>query len=104
MKHLLTAAILLFVSQAHALSWSESPSVDQLFSDAGVTGTFVLYDVTAQHLTGHDQRRASTEFVPASTFKIVNTLIGLSTGAVKNVDEVLPYGGKPNLLRHGKKI
>src|SRR5690606_38824824 len=28
-------------------------------------------------------------------FKIPNTLIGLSVGAVSSVDEVLPYGGKP---------
>ena len=103
MKHFLTAAILLFASQAHALSWSESPSVARLFSDAGVTGTFVLYDVAAQRLTGHDQPRANTRFVPASTFKIANTLIGLSTGAVKNVDQVLPYGGKPQFVKAWEK-
>jgi beta-lactamase class D len=103
MKRLLTAATSLFASQAHALTWQDSSSIDQLFSDAGETGTFVLYDVASQRLTGHDQRRAHTQFVPASTFKIVNTLIGLSTSAVKNVDEVLPYGGKPQFIEAWEK-
>lgn len=32
-------------------------------------------------------------FLPASTFKIPNSLIELSVGAVRSVDEVLPYKG-----------
>ncbi|MBD3824082.1 MAG: class D beta-lactamase, partial [Epsilonproteobacteria bacterium] len=32
-------------------------------------------------------------YFPASTFKIANSLIGLSSGAVKSVDEILPYKG-----------
>ena len=63
----------------------------------------MLYDVTAQRVIGHDATRANTRFVPASTFKIPHTLIGLSVGAVKNVDEVLPYGGKPQLMKTWEK-
>ena len=59
-----------------------------------VNGTFVLYDVAAQTYQGHDQARAEKRFIPASTFKIPNSLIGLSVGAVKNVDEALPYKGE----------
>jgi beta-lactamase class D len=95
MKWVLTLAVLLFTSPTSAFEWQDSPQVTQLFQNAGVRGTFVLYDVTARRVLGHDATRAHTRFVPASTFKIPNTLIGLSVGAVKNVDEVLPYGGKP---------
>jgi beta-lactamase class D len=42
-----------------------------------------------------DEARAKKRFTPTSTFKIANSLIGLDVGAVKDVDEVLPYGGKP---------
>lgn len=55
--------------------------------------TFVLYDVTSQTYIGHDQARANRRFVPASTFKIPHTLIGPSIGAVKSVDDPLPYPG-----------
>jgi beta-lactamase class D len=93
MKYLFTAVIVLFSFQVHAVDWEESPAVGKLFKGVTVNGTFVLYDVTAERFIGHDQTRAETRFVPASTFKIPNTLIGLSTGVVKSVDEVLPYGG-----------
>lgn len=78
-----------------AAEWKESPQLAQLFKIEGVTGTFVVHDVTADVYTVHDRKRAETRYIPASTFKIPNSLIGLSTGAVSSVDEVLPYGGKP---------
>jgi beta-lactamase class D len=103
MRCFVTLAILLLATQAYALDWQESIQVGQLFQNAGVRGTFVLYDVTAQRLIGHNHARANARFVPASTFKIPNTLIGLSVGAVKNVDEVLPYGGKPQPFKVWEK-
>ena len=90
-KRFLPAIVLLFALQAQAADWKDSPEVAELFKNAGVTGTFVLYDVTAQTFTGHNRDRAEKRFVPASTFKIPNSLIGLSAGAVKSVDEILPY-------------
>jgi beta-lactamase class D len=84
---------------AHATETVDSPALARVFKSAGVTGTFVLYDVQADRMTVHNRKRASKRYFPASTFKIPNTLIGLSTGAVSNVDEVLPYGGKPQRLK-----
>ena len=55
----------------------------------------MLYDVNAGIFTGHNRARSKTRFVPASTFKIPNSLIGLSVEAVGSVDDVLPYSGKP---------
>lgn len=95
MKHLFAVVFLLFANQVHAIDWQNSPKIAELFSNAGVQGTFVLYDVSAYRLIGHDRVRAETRFIPASTFKIANSLIGLSVGAVDSVTEVLPYGGKP---------
>lgn len=80
---------------AHAAEWKESAPIAQLFKKEGVTGTFVVYDVAADTYTVHDRRRAGTRFIPASTFKIANSLIALANGAVASVDEVVPYDGKP---------
>lgn len=99
MKHLFAAGILLLTCQAHAIDWQDSQEVGKLFADAGVQGTFVLYDADAERLIGHDRVRAETRFIPASIFKIVNSLLGLSVGAVNSVDEVLPYGGKPQPVK-----
>lgn len=99
MKHLFAALLLLLAGRVNAIEWLDSPELGKLFSDVGVQGTFVAYDVDADSLIGHDRLRAETRFIPASTFKIVNSLIGLSVGAVGSVDEPLPFGGQPQMIK-----
>ncbi len=86
-----------------AAEWIEKKEIEQIFSDADVTGTFVLYDVSADTLTGFNRERANKRYIPASTFKIANSLIGVSTGAVKDVDEILPYGGGEQFIKAWEK-
>ena len=81
--------------QPQAPLWSRSIRLEQLFKKEGVTGTFILHEVSANAYIVHDRQRAETRFVPASTFKIPNSLIALSMGTVASVDDVLPYGGGP---------
>ena len=76
----------------------ENAALARLFEQQGVKGTFVLLDVKTGATQVHNAERAAKRFVPASTFKIPNSLIALETGAVKSVDEVVPYGGKPQPL------
>ncbi|TBV09590.1 class D beta-lactamase [Stutzerimonas kirkiae] len=95
MRRFLLTAALLFTAPAIANDFEESPEVAAIFAKADISGTFVLYDATTERLTGFAAERARTRIIPASTFKIANSLIGLSSGAVANVDEVLPYGGQP---------
>ena len=78
-----------------AQTYKEVPALKKCFNDAEVTGTFVLFDVATDTMLVCDEARAKKRFTPASTFKIANSLIGLDVGAVKDVEEVLPYGGKP---------
>lgn len=67
----------------------------QVFADADVTGTFALLDVSERRLTVVNRERAMNPAVPASTFKIPHSLIALETAAVQDVDEIVPYGGRP---------
>jgi beta-lactamase class D len=76
----------------------ENAALARLFEGQGVKGTFVLLDIKSGTTQVHNAERAAKRFVPASTFKIPNSLIALETGAVKSVDEVVPYGGKPQFL------
>ncbi|MCC6698181.1 MAG: class D beta-lactamase [Candidatus Hydrogenedentes bacterium] len=105
MKSIQVLVLVLLVSgsEARALEWIENAEVGELFRTAGVDGTFVLLDAAAQTCTGHNEARARKRFVPASTFKIPNTLIGLTVGAVQSVDEPLPYGGQPQPLKSWEK-
>ncbi len=90
---------LLFCSPVRAAEWQERPEIAAVFAGVNAQGTFVLYDLKADRFVGHNRERAEMRFVPASTFKIPNTLIGLSVGAIRDVDEVLPYGGKPQSVK-----
>ncbi len=82
----------------HAADFIEVPEIAAAFDKAGLKGTFVLLDSDGT-LRGHDEARAKTRYVPASTFKIPNSLIGLDAGVVSSVDEILPYGGKPQFMK-----
>ncbi len=101
MKRLLSILFCLgtFSHVASAVSFQEAPQLEKVFKEQGVVGTFVLYDSAADTMFVWNKERAQQRFIPASTFKIANSLIGLNVGAVKNVDEILPYGGKPQWIK-----
>lgn len=79
---------------AQMRNMGERPDLGRFFDAAGVNGTFVMFDAEADRFTIVYPGRALRRYAPASTFKIANSLIALETGAVADVDEVLPYGGK----------
>lgn len=64
-----------------------------LFADHGVAGAFVLLNAQAGTYDVVNTDFAAPRRIPASTFKIVNSLIALETGAVRDADEIIPYGG-----------
>ena len=99
MKIITIIVSLLLSGNVFALEWQENSKIAELFSNEGIKGTFVLYDVSEERYTGYNIERAEKRFMPASTFKIPNSLIGLSSSAVKTVDDILPYGGKPQFLK-----
>jgi beta-lactamase class D len=82
-----------------ARSYREVPELTAIFQREGLPGTFVLLDASADTVFVSNKARAEQRFAPASTFKIANSLIGLDVGAVKDVEEVLPYGGKPQRIK-----
>ena len=86
-----------------AETYQEVPQLAACFNDHEVAGTFVLFDAATDTMFVSDAARAKKRFTPASTFKIANSLIGLDVGAVKSVDEILPYGGKPQRLKEWER-
>lgn len=94
------------VASVHPLvawTYQEVPKLAKCFEAQGVAGTFVLFDVATDTMLVSNEARAQERFAPASTFKIANSLIGLDVGAVKSVDEVLPYGGKPQRIKEWER-
>src|SRR6266478_528216 len=57
------------------------------FTDEGTAGTFVGYKVDDYLIIASDKDRSGEAQLPASTFKIPNSLIALETGVVEDPDK-----------------
>ncbi|PZT48976.1 hypothetical protein B6S12_01390 [Helicobacter valdiviensis] len=69
-------------------------SLQKLFSKYGIKGTLIIS--TQDKLISNDIKRAKVRYMPASTFKIYNALVGLDLGIVRDSDEVFyRYNGEP---------
>lgn len=53
--------------------------------------SFVLLDIRSGSIVRHDPERAATRLVPASTFKVPNTLIALEMGVVEGPGHVIEW-------------
>ena len=73
------------------------PSWGRHFQAAGVNGTFVLLDQPTGRLLVHDPAqdpgRSARAYLPASTFKVLNSLIALDTGAARGPEEFMAWDG-----------
>lgn len=56
-----------------------------------VTGSFVLYDLQRNNYLLYNREQFHEPFIPASTFKIFNSLVGLETGVIKDAEFVIPW-------------
>ena len=69
-------------------------SLARHFADDGTAGTFVGYKVDDYLIIASDNGRSTEPRLPASTFKIPNSLIALETGVVQDPDkDVFPWDG-----------
>jgi beta-lactamase class D len=62
-------------------------SLAKRFADEGTAGTFVGYKVDENLLISSDKDRSGRPMLPASTFKIPNSVIALETGVVSDPDK-----------------
>ncbi|HTS43589.1 MAG TPA: class D beta-lactamase [Puia sp.] len=73
---------------------TEDNSLKKYFDSAGVTGCFALFDNTEGHFTIYNMKRyRDSAYTPASTFKIVNSLIGIQTGRITDENMVIRWDG-----------
>jgi len=76
--------------------------LQDLFATKGLGGQILIYDEACNQYTSSDFSIAKDPFLPASTFKIPNTIIGLETGVIDE-NYVFKYDGKPRMLKAWEK-
>lgn len=69
------------------------PDWAELFHAAGVTGTLVMLELESGRWLASDSVRAVQRLLPASTFKIPNSLIALECGVLRDERQTLPWDG-----------
>ncbi|QEC41078.1 penicillin-binding transpeptidase domain-containing protein [Pseudobacter ginsenosidimutans] len=71
---------------------TEDKSLEKYFKDNKVTGSFGMFDNGQGHFTlSNISQFTDSMYLPASTFKIINSLIGLETGAVQDSASIIPF-------------
>ena len=72
-------------------SKEERPDFAEFFTKYHVSGSFLLYDLKQDKYIAFDSGRCRRRFLPASTFKIFNSLVALETGVAPDEHMVLKW-------------
>lgn len=96
MKKVLTCSILLTLFACSQQSNSilnkySSSDLEQIFKSEKINGCFTIYDFKNDAKLSFNEERLDSVFLPASTFKIINSMIALETGVIKNEKEIITW-------------
>jgi beta-lactamase class D len=94
----LAGLLALAVTTVAAEPWQERADWATHFEEAGVEGTIVVLDERDGAHWVHNQERATTRFLPASTFKIPHALFALDAGAVRDEFQAFAWDGEARAI------
>lgn len=78
---------------------------EEAFEKFSVKGSFLLYDNSNDKFITFDSTRCGERFIPASTFKIFNSLVGLETGLIPDTNYVFKWDGiKRNVVQWNRDL
>lgn len=76
-----------------SISFAEDSAISSIFKKHGVEGAIVISSLDGHIVYIHNNKRASVRYHPASTFKIVNTLIALEEGVIESSSDTIKWDG-----------
>ncbi|MCB0736712.1 MAG: class D beta-lactamase [Bacteroidetes bacterium] len=81
------------ISTEKVLIEIEKSAIQDILDKAKVKGSVLIYDEDADTYYSNNFERARNGFLPASTFKIVNSILALETGVVWDFDTEIKWDG-----------
>ena len=94
MRKLLMIVLLPVLYSCSVNNTKEDSSLSKYFDQNQLQGTFAMFDNGTGEFTVYNMGRyRDSTYLPASTFKIVNALIGIETGRIKDSATVIPWDG-----------
>ncbi len=96
---MLTSIFIVLVASLAIAQNNEHPELKVLFDKEQLKGSILIYDLNNKREFGYNLQRADSGFLPASTFKIPNTLIALDTKVMQNKNTIIKWDGKPRRMK-----
>jgi len=75
------------------------PEFKEILQSSNLQGSVLLYDPKKDGFYSNDFQWAEIKRLPASTFKIPNSIIALETGVIANEATMIPWDGKKRFLK-----
>lgn len=87
-------SVVLFMAGCSPNNVKTDSGLQKYFDQYKVSGTFGLYDNGTGQFTIYNLARfKDTSYLPASTFEIVHSLVGIETGRIVNEKMIFPWDG-----------
>lgn len=71
------------------------------FEECGINGSITIYDNNAKKWISSNINDSHYATLPASTFKIINTLIALDAGVITDENEIIKWPGVTDTIKYG---
>ena len=81
------------IQSVNSVDFAQKIDFGRHFQELGVEGSILIYDSNQDKTYEHNPSRNTQAFLPASTFKILNSLIALETGVLRDELSVLTWDG-----------
>jgi beta-lactamase class D len=101
--HLVIIALIIFssiiaiefqqITIAAPISTNQTPKFSRHFQALGVEGSIIIFDANNNRTYQHNPQRNATAFLPASTFKILNSLVALESRVIADENAILTWDG-----------
>lgn len=75
------------------------PQLNLELNEASVKGTLLIYNANKDTYYSNNFKWANTGFLPASTFKIPNSMVALETGVISNDSTIIPWNGEKHRFK-----
>ena len=86
-------SFLIIISSCSLNNVKKDDSLKKFFDDNKVDGCFAMFDNVRGEFTIYNIQRDTARYLPASTFKIMNSLIAIQTGRVIDDSTVINWDG-----------
>ncbi len=83
--------LLFFLNSCQLQSKETTMGFKHYFDEYNVTGGFVLYDLQQDEYIRYNPDRCNQPTIPASTFKIFNSMVCLETGVIEDASSIIKW-------------